>query len=45
MITRSLALMLLATSPALADNWDLPLAWPADNYISVWCPVFCRSRS
>ena len=41
MITRSsLALLLLATSPALADNWDLPLAWPADNYISVGAQSF-----
>lgn len=35
MLFRSLSLALLAASPAVADTWDLPLAWPADNYISV----------
>lgn len=34
--------MALATSPTLADDWDLPLAWPADNFISTSAGVFAE---
>lgn len=34
MLYRTLVIAMLASSPALAENWDLPLAWPADNFIS-----------
>ncbi|MBT9386176.1 TRAP transporter substrate-binding protein [Pseudooceanicola sp. CBS1P-1] len=42
MFTRGLALALLTASPslALAETWDLPLAWPDDNYISVSAGTF-----
>lgn len=40
MFFRSLTFATLIATPALADNWDLPLAWPADNYISVAAGTF-----
>ena len=37
MIIRNVTAVFLAfaATPALSENWDLPLAWPAENYISV----------
>ncbi|OWU67533.1 C4-dicarboxylate ABC transporter substrate-binding protein [Roseovarius sp. 22II1-1F6A] len=40
MLYRSLMLATLAAAPATAETWDLPLAWPAENYISVAAGTF-----
>lgn len=40
-LSTSALITLLAASPALAGQmWDLPLAWPAENYISVNAATF-----
>ncbi len=42
MFSRSIAIAVLAASPTFAENWDLPLAWPADNFISVSASTFAQ---
>lgn len=39
-ISTTTVAMLFIGGPALAQTWDLPLAWPADNYISESAGVF-----
>ncbi|MCA0850605.1 TRAP transporter substrate-binding protein [Salipiger thiooxidans] len=40
MLYRTIMLATLAAGPVAAENWDLPLAWPAENYISVAAGTF-----
>ncbi|ASJ71922.1 Ectoine-binding periplasmic protein TeaA [Granulosicoccus antarcticus IMCC3135] len=37
---RSIAALMIATSPAMADNWDLPMAWPDGNFITTSAGTF-----
>lgn len=40
MMFRTIAALMIASSPALADNWDLPMAWPDGNFITSSAGVF-----
>ena len=40
MFFRSVAALMIATSPAMAQNWDLPMAWPDGNFITTSAGVF-----
>ncbi len=42
MFIRTIAALTLATTPALADNWDLPMAWPEGNFITQSAGVFAE---
>ncbi len=39
-LAASTALFLTLGGTAIAQTWDLPLAWPADNYISEQAQIF-----
>ncbi len=40
MMFRSISALMIATSPAMADNWDVPMAWPDGNFITTSAGVF-----